>query len=206
MFLTQLRAILRASQHGPVRLLIPMLAHGHEIDQSLPLHRRRLASSAARARLHFDARIAVGGMIEVPAAALTRRAVRAQAGLPLDRHQRPDPVHAGHRPGRQHGRCAVRSASSGRAAADGADDPRRRACRQSGGGLRRDGRRPRGHAAASGHGLEGILDASGPRACCRSSRRSCAAMRRASGRRVARLLSSDDPVRMQGALARLRAG
>ena len=31
MFATQLRAILRASAHGPVRLLIPMIAHMHEV-------------------------------------------------------------------------------------------------------------------------------------------------------------------------------
>ena len=37
MFLTQLRAILRASHYGKVRILIPMLAHAHEIDQTLSL-------------------------------------------------------------------------------------------------------------------------------------------------------------------------
>ena len=35
MFLTQLRAILRASRHGKIRLLIPMLAHAHEVEQTL---------------------------------------------------------------------------------------------------------------------------------------------------------------------------
>jgi len=35
MFLTQLRAILRAAAHGKVRLLIPMLAHASEIRQTL---------------------------------------------------------------------------------------------------------------------------------------------------------------------------
>ena len=35
LFQTQLRAILRASHHGKVKLLIPMLAHSHEIDQAL---------------------------------------------------------------------------------------------------------------------------------------------------------------------------
>src|SRR5690349_19070002 len=37
MFLTQLRAILRASHYGTVRVLLPMLAHAHEIDQTLTL-------------------------------------------------------------------------------------------------------------------------------------------------------------------------
>ncbi|HWT38722.1 MAG TPA: phosphoenolpyruvate--protein phosphotransferase, partial [Paraburkholderia sp.] len=37
MFLTQLRAILRASAFGSVKILIPMLAHAREIDQTLDL-------------------------------------------------------------------------------------------------------------------------------------------------------------------------
>ncbi len=70
MFLTQLRAILRAAAHGPVRLLIPMLAHGHEIDHALRLI--ELARSQLDERgIPRGAHVPVGGMIEVPAAALT---------------------------------------------------------------------------------------------------------------------------------------
>ena len=68
LFLVQLRAILRASHHGRVRLLIPMLAHAQEIEQALSLI--ELARFQLReARQKFDA-IEVGGMIEIPAAAL----------------------------------------------------------------------------------------------------------------------------------------
>ncbi len=69
MFMTQLRAILRAAVHGQVNLLIPMLAHGKEIRQTLAL--------LARARAQLDAQgvaygpLKVGAMIEIPAAALT---------------------------------------------------------------------------------------------------------------------------------------
>ena len=69
MFLTQLRAILRAAVHGQVHLLIPMLAHGKEIRQTLAL--------LARARAQLDGQgvvygpLKVGAMIEIPAAALT---------------------------------------------------------------------------------------------------------------------------------------
>jgi len=35
LFKTQLRAILRASHYGKIRLLIPMIAHAHEVTQSL---------------------------------------------------------------------------------------------------------------------------------------------------------------------------
>jgi phosphotransferase system enzyme I (PtsI) len=58
LFLTQLRAILRASSFGKVRILIPMLAHAFEIDQ------------LREQNVKFDDGIEVGAMIEIPAAAL----------------------------------------------------------------------------------------------------------------------------------------
>ncbi|MEN9313640.1 MAG: Phosphoenolpyruvate-protein phosphotransferase [Pseudomonadota bacterium] len=70
MFLAQLRAILRASAHGPVRLLIPMLVHEHEIDRTARLIDQAREQLRER-RQPFDERIPVGGMIEVPAAALS---------------------------------------------------------------------------------------------------------------------------------------
>ena len=69
MFLGQLRAILRASHYGKIRLLIPMLAHAHEIDQTLVLIRQAKAS-LDHAGIPYDRGIPVGGMIEIPAAAL----------------------------------------------------------------------------------------------------------------------------------------
>jgi phosphotransferase system enzyme I (PtsI) len=69
MFQTQLRAILRATKYGPIKLLIPMLAHAHEIDQTLAA--LELAKSSLRGeKVPFDENIEVGGMIEIPAAAL----------------------------------------------------------------------------------------------------------------------------------------
>ena len=69
MFQTQLRAILRASKHGPIKLLIPMLAHAHEIDQTLAAL-EQAKSSLRGEKVAFDENIEVGGMIEIPAAAL----------------------------------------------------------------------------------------------------------------------------------------
>jgi len=69
MFLTQLRAILRASHYGSVRMLLPMLAHAHEIDQTLTLIAQAKAQLDER-RQPYDKEIAIGGMIEIPAAAL----------------------------------------------------------------------------------------------------------------------------------------
>lgn len=70
MFLTQLRAILRASAYGPINLLIPMLSHAFEIDQSLMLIEQAKTQLRA-AKKKFDEKIPVGAMIEIPAAALT---------------------------------------------------------------------------------------------------------------------------------------
>ncbi|KXU90187.1 phosphoenolpyruvate--protein phosphotransferase [Paraburkholderia monticola] len=69
MFLTQLRAILRASAFGKVKILIPMLAHAQEIDQTLDLIReaKRQLDDAGMA---YDPNVQVGAMIEIPAAAI----------------------------------------------------------------------------------------------------------------------------------------
>jgi phosphotransferase system enzyme I (PtsI) len=69
LFLTQLRAILRASAFGKLRILIPMLSHAFEIDQSLNMIAQAKAELRAE-RVKFDEAIEVGAMIEIPAAAL----------------------------------------------------------------------------------------------------------------------------------------
>ena len=71
MFRVQLRAVLRAAAHGRVNLLFPMLAHTHEIHQTL--------AQVALARAELDDRavpygpVLLGAMVEVPAAALMVR-------------------------------------------------------------------------------------------------------------------------------------
>jgi len=70
LFLTQLRAILRASEVGTVRILVPMLAHAHEIEQALAFVARAKEQLKER-RQKYDGRVQIGGMIEVPAAALS---------------------------------------------------------------------------------------------------------------------------------------
>ena len=71
MFLTQLRAILRAAAYGQVNLLIPMLAHGSEIRQTLALIAQARQELDRRAVAHGPVRL--GAMIEIPAAALSLR-------------------------------------------------------------------------------------------------------------------------------------
>ena len=68
-FLTQLRAILRASAHGEARIMIPMLAHVKEIDETLRLIEKAKQQLAQRGQA-FNPNIQVGAMIEIPAAAL----------------------------------------------------------------------------------------------------------------------------------------
>jgi phosphotransferase system enzyme I (PtsI) len=70
LFHHQLRAILRASHYGKVRILIPMLSSMHEIEQALHLIAEAKASLDAQS-IPYDGSVEVGGMIEVPAAALS---------------------------------------------------------------------------------------------------------------------------------------
>ncbi len=68
-FATQLRALLRASVHGHVRILIPMISHMHEV------HATRLAIDAACRDLDasgvpYERNISLGAMVEIPAMAI----------------------------------------------------------------------------------------------------------------------------------------
>jgi len=69
MFQIQLRAILRASRHGNVRMLIPMLSGAAELQQTLHLI-DQAKKSLDEEGIPFDRNIQIGGMIEIPAAAL----------------------------------------------------------------------------------------------------------------------------------------
>jgi phosphotransferase system enzyme I (PtsI) len=69
MFRRQLRALFRAALHGPVKILIPMLASQREIRQTLEniAHVQRQLTDAGKPFGQCE----LGAMIEVPAAALT---------------------------------------------------------------------------------------------------------------------------------------
>ena len=68
-FLTQLRALLRASHYGRINVLIPMLASSVELDQTLGMI-AQAKKSLDDDGVPYDQGTQVGGMIEVPAAAL----------------------------------------------------------------------------------------------------------------------------------------
>jgi phosphotransferase system enzyme I (PtsI) len=64
-FRTQIRALLRAADHGPLRILLPFVTSDEELRQA-----RAIIDEASR-RLGTGSSVQVGAMIEVPAAALT---------------------------------------------------------------------------------------------------------------------------------------
>lgn len=70
LFLPQLRAILRASARGPIKLLIPMLTNIAEVDQCLKLI-AQVKQKLREENIEFDEDIPIGAMIEVPAAAIS---------------------------------------------------------------------------------------------------------------------------------------
>jgi phosphotransferase system enzyme I (PtsI) len=69
LFRTQLRAILRASAFGPIRLMLPMLTNVWEVMKARALVEDCMRD-LRRQGVSFDESIPVGGMIEIPAAAL----------------------------------------------------------------------------------------------------------------------------------------
>ncbi len=69
LFIPQLRAILRASAKGPIRMLLPMLTSISEVEQCLKLV-EQTKQKLREENIAFDEKLAVGAMIEVPAAAI----------------------------------------------------------------------------------------------------------------------------------------
>lgn len=69
LFITQLRAIFRASSKGPVRIMLPMLTSIEEIRQCLNLI-AQVKQTLRDEGLEFDEDLPIGGMIEIPAAAV----------------------------------------------------------------------------------------------------------------------------------------
>ncbi|QNM96849.1 phosphoenolpyruvate--protein phosphotransferase [Chitinimonas koreensis] len=70
LFRTQLRALLRAGRHGKLKLLVPMLASLAEVKQ-VRLHVEQAREELREDGIEFADDVEVGGMIEVPGAALT---------------------------------------------------------------------------------------------------------------------------------------
>lgn len=69
LLVTQLRAIYRASVYGPLRVMVPMIATLQELRQFMA-HVDEVRHALRREGAEFDETMPIGGMIEVPAAAL----------------------------------------------------------------------------------------------------------------------------------------
>lgn len=68
-FMTQLRAMVRASAHGDVRIMVPMVASMHELRDVRAMLKRAIEEVRARG-LPCAAKIPLGMMVEVPSAAV----------------------------------------------------------------------------------------------------------------------------------------
>ncbi|HLP98123.1 MAG TPA: phosphoenolpyruvate--protein phosphotransferase [Sideroxyarcus sp.] len=69
LFRIQLRALLRASAYGNLKILVPMLSGVSEINQTLQFI-EGAKQSLANEGIPFNPHVPIGGMIEIPAAAL----------------------------------------------------------------------------------------------------------------------------------------
>ncbi len=73
LFRTQLRSLLRASVYGNLKILIPMLSGVAEINQTLHFI-STVKHELATQGIDFNQQIKIGGMVEIPAAALALNA------------------------------------------------------------------------------------------------------------------------------------
>ena len=69
LFRPQFRAIIRASAFGPVRLMLPMISNIHEMKRILEMI-AGIKHELDQENIDYDHELSIGGMIEVPAAAI----------------------------------------------------------------------------------------------------------------------------------------
>ncbi len=70
MLIPQIRAILRVSSSSPINIMVPMLSNISEVDQLITII-DLVKTELREKKIKFDEKIKIGGMIEVPAAAVT---------------------------------------------------------------------------------------------------------------------------------------
>jgi phosphotransferase system enzyme I (PtsI) len=80
LFKTQLRAVLRASVHGDVRIMFPMISTVMELRQCKSIL-REVQEDLEEARIPFKPDVPVGTMIEVPSAAMVADALAKQVNF-----------------------------------------------------------------------------------------------------------------------------
>ncbi len=147
MFRAQLRAILRASAEGNVKMMYPMISGLDELNQANALVEKCKAELRAE-KIPFDEKMEIGAMIEIPSAALIADTLAKQREIFQHRQQRFDPIHARRRPHERKSFAPLRADASGHHPADQNDRGRRAQKRHLGRRLRRNRRRSRARAAA----------------------------------------------------------
>ena len=80
LFKTQLRAILRASIHGNVRIMFPMISGIEELEQALALLEEAKTECRKKGQIFADD-VKTGVMIEVPSAVMTADILAKKAGF-----------------------------------------------------------------------------------------------------------------------------
>jgi phosphotransferase system enzyme I (PtsI) len=78
MFYAQLRALLRASAHGSIRIMLPMVTMVEEFRRAREIV-GQLQADLRKSHIAYDENVPVGAMIEVPAAALSARNLAREA-------------------------------------------------------------------------------------------------------------------------------
>jgi phosphotransferase system enzyme I (PtsI) len=74
---TQIRAIIRASAHGKVKIMFPMISSSEEVDE-LNLMVDEVKDELLRKKIPFDRKIETGIMIEIPSAAIMSEAIASK--------------------------------------------------------------------------------------------------------------------------------
>jgi phosphoenolpyruvate-protein phosphotransferase (PTS system enzyme I) len=78
MFYSQMRALLRASAHGRMRILLPMITMVEEFRRARAIM-AEIEADLRRRGVPFDPDVPLGAMVEVPAAALAARSLAEEA-------------------------------------------------------------------------------------------------------------------------------
>jgi phosphotransferase system enzyme I (PtsI) len=157
LFRAQLRAILRASAEGNVKMMYPMISGLDELNQANASSKNARPSCARKKP--FDENMEIGAMIEIPSAALDCRRAGAAGEIFQHRQQRFDPIHPGRRPHERKGLAPLRADAPGHPAADQNDRGRRARQRHLGRRLRRNCRRPRAAPLLLGLGVDELSTA-----------------------------------------------
>ncbi len=117
LFRTQLRAILRASALGDVRVMFPLITTLLELRQA-KMVLADVIDDLEDEGVAFNRKLPVGMMVEVPAAVMMIDYFVEEVEFHQHRHQRPDAVHVGRRSQQQGGGRPVQRLRPRRAAAD----------------------------------------------------------------------------------------